>query len=140
MQRAFQRLSRSKNVCCIRFASGMLPELVLRFFVGGALVTLFAAVSELFRPRTFAGLFGAAPSVALAMLALTMTEHPPAIAAIEARSMMLGSVATLVYAATCIVVAKQSPGHVWLGATAAWGMWLFVSVLLWRALLGGRLS
>ena len=39
---------------------------MIRFFVGGVVVSVFAALAEIFRPKSFAGLFGAAPSIALA--------------------------------------------------------------------------
>jgi hypothetical protein len=40
-------------------------ELVARFLIGGIIVSLFAAIAEIVRPKSFAGLFGAAPSIAL---------------------------------------------------------------------------
>jgi hypothetical protein len=47
-------------------------ELVERFLLGGLIISAFAVVGDILRPRGFAGLFGAAPSVALATLTLTM--------------------------------------------------------------------
>ena len=41
-------------------------ELVLRFVLGGAIVCTFAALGTVFKPKTLAGTFGAAPSVAIA--------------------------------------------------------------------------
>jgi uncharacterized membrane protein (GlpM family) len=41
-------------------------EIVLRFVIGGMVVSLFALLSDLLKPKSFAGLFEAAPSVALA--------------------------------------------------------------------------
>src|SRR3954470_23508252 len=76
----------------------MTGELVARFLIGGALVSLFAVLGDVFEPKTFAGLFGAAPSVALATLALTIHAHGAAYGALEARSMVIGAVALLVYA------------------------------------------
>jgi hypothetical protein len=37
-------------------------ELVERFLLGGLIVSVFAVVGDMLRPRGFAGLFGAAPS------------------------------------------------------------------------------
>ena len=51
------------------------------------------------RPKSFAGLFGAAPSIALATLGLSVLHSGKAYAAIEARSMILGAVGFCVYAA-----------------------------------------
>jgi hypothetical protein len=47
-------------------------ELLERFLLGGLIISAFAVVGDILRPRGFAGLFGAAPSVALATLTLTM--------------------------------------------------------------------
>lgn len=46
-------------------------EIVLKTLAGGFLVTLFALVSEVVKPKTFAGLFAAAPAVALAGLVVS---------------------------------------------------------------------
>jgi uncharacterized membrane protein (GlpM family) len=75
-----------------------LKDLIIRFIVGGFVVSLFSLISDLFKPKTFAGLFGAAPSVALASLVLTALKQTKGTAAIEARSMILGAVALLIYA------------------------------------------
>ena len=75
----------------------MVSTILLRFLLGGALVSAFALLGDLFRPKTFAGLFGAAPSVALATLALTIGKHGAPYAGIEARSMVAGAVALFVF-------------------------------------------
>jgi Protein of unknown function (DUF3147). len=76
-------------------------DLLLRFLIGGTVVSLFAILGDIFRPKTFAGLFGAAPSVALATLSLTVASHGRTYAATEARSMLAGAAAFFLYA--CIV-------------------------------------
>lgn len=76
-------------------------DLILRFVIGGTVVSLFAILGDIFRPKSFAGLFGAAPSIALATLTLTIASHGRAYAATEARSMLAGAAAFFVYA--CIV-------------------------------------
>jgi hypothetical protein len=77
-----------------------MQELV-RFLIGGCVVTAFATLSEAFRPKSFAGLFGAAPSIALATLGLTIAHSGKAYAAIEARSMVFGATAFFLYANAC---------------------------------------
>ena len=67
-------------------------ELIVRFLTGGTLVSAFALVGDILRPKRFAGLFGAAPSIALATLGLTIAAQGREYAAIEARSMIAGSV------------------------------------------------
>jgi hypothetical protein len=74
---------------------------LIRFLVGGVVVSGFAAISECFRPKSFAGLFAAAPSIALATLGLTVVHSGKAFAATEARSMIFGAVAFCVYASVC---------------------------------------
>jgi len=48
----------------------MATELAIRFVVGGAIVSVFAVLGDVVCPKTLSGVFGAAPSVALATLAL----------------------------------------------------------------------
>jgi hypothetical protein len=61
-------------------------------------VSVFALSGDLFKPKSFAGLFGAAPSVALATLALTIATQGKLYAANECRSMMAGAAAFFAYA------------------------------------------
>ena len=72
-------------------------ELCIRFAVGGAVVSSFAILGEVLRPKSFAGIFGAAPSVALASFGITVMHHGSQYGAIEARSMLLGAVACFFY-------------------------------------------
>jgi hypothetical protein len=75
--------------------------LAIKFLIGGAVVSLFSELGEIFRPKSFAGLFGAAPSVALVSLSLAAMQSGRDYAATEARSMMAGAVAFLVYSWLC---------------------------------------
>jgi uncharacterized membrane protein (GlpM family) len=77
-------------------------ELVERFLSGGLIVSAFAVVGDILRPKGFAGLFGAAPSVALATLTLTVLTEGNQYAALEARSMIAGAIAFLAYALACV--------------------------------------
>jgi hypothetical protein len=74
-----------------------MKELLLRMLLGGSLVSAFALLGDIFKPKRFAGLFGAAPSVALATLALTAGTESKLYAATEARSMIGGAMAFFVY-------------------------------------------
>ena len=49
----------------------MIFELAIRFVLGGVIVSAFAVIGDMLHPKSFAGIFGAAPSVALASLGLT---------------------------------------------------------------------
>ena len=76
----------------------MIPELILRFVVGGVVVSLFAMLGGAVKPKSFAGLFIFAPSVALATITLTVVKKGKGYASIEAQSMILGGVAFCIYA------------------------------------------
>ena len=72
-------------------------DYVIRFLAGGVLVSLFAVAGDVLRPKSFAGLFGAAPSVALATLMLAFWKHGGGYVATEGRSMIIGAIALAVY-------------------------------------------
>ena len=98
-------------------------EYVIRFLAGGIVVSGFALLGDVLRPKSFAGLFGAAPSVALATLALVLWKEGGAYASIEGRSMMLGGLALAAYsAAVCQLLARFQWSA--LAATSA-------AILLW---------
>jgi hypothetical protein len=111
-------------------------DLLLRFLIGGALVSLFAALGDIVRPKSFAGIFGAAPSVALATLALTLHSQGVHYAATEARSMLLGACATIVYAHVMSRVIWARPASVTLVTIAGLGLWLAVALIGWMAAQG----
>src|SRR5439155_26328231 len=99
-------------------------ELVARFVAGGTLVALFAVLGEAFTPKSFAGLFAAAPSVALATLLLTVHKHGAAYVAVEARPMMVGAVAFTVYASVvswALHRRRIKPTPLAVAALALWG-------------------
>jgi hypothetical protein len=109
-------------------------ELLIRFIIGGLVVSMFALLADVLKPKSFAGLFGAAPSVALATLSLTVLKDGKEFAAIEARSMIIGAIAFLVYAclvghillrgrSSAVAVATSSL-VVWIGC--AFGIWYVV--------------
>jgi hypothetical protein len=74
-----------------------MEELIIRFLVGGLVVSFFAIVGDACQPKSFAGLFGAAPSVALATLGLTIISDGKLYASIDARSMIGGAAALFFY-------------------------------------------
>jgi hypothetical protein len=61
-------------------------------------VSLFAVLGDVLKPTSFAGLFAAALSVALATLGLTILSEGKFYAAVESRSMIVGAIALFVYA------------------------------------------
>ena len=74
-----------------------MTEYVVRFIVGGAFVSAFAMLGDILRPKSLAGLFGAAPSVALATLGVAIYQHGAGYAAVQSQAMMAGAVALAVY-------------------------------------------
>jgi hypothetical protein len=110
-------------------------ELMLRFLLGGVVVSVFSVIGEIVKPKSFAGLFGAAPSVAIATLILTVRQHGATYAAIEGRSMMLGAVAFLLYAAVIARLMIRNRWPVLPVTSAALVLWLVCALGLWRVLL-----
>jgi hypothetical protein len=74
-----------------------MTEYLLRFFLGGVVVSAFAMLGDVLWPKSFAGLFGAAPSVALATLGIAVYQHGAGYAALQSQSMMVGSIALGLY-------------------------------------------
>jgi hypothetical protein len=72
-------------------------EYIIRFLAGGLCVSAFAMLDDVLQPKSFAGLFAAAPSVALATLGLALWKEGGAYASIEGRSMILGALAFAAY-------------------------------------------
>jgi hypothetical protein len=54
-------------------------------------------LGDVLRPKSFAGLFGAAPSVALATLGIAVCQHGSGYGALQSHSMMAGAIALAVY-------------------------------------------
>lgn len=108
-----------------------MTELLIRFLAGGSFVSLFALAGDVLGPKSFAGLFGAAPSVALATLILTVRSRGAAYAAIEARSMLASAIAFFVYASVASwILMRYKPKALWvaIGSMPAWfgvafGLW-----------------
>lgn len=110
-------------------------QMFVRFVVGGALVSLFALLGDLLHPKGFAGLFAAAPSIAIATLALSAATEGHAYAALEARSMIAGEAAFVVYAAGCVYFlgvrhTRSAPTAVLLLA-----LWGFIAAALYFGIL-----
>jgi hypothetical protein len=112
-----------------------LAELLLRFAIGGIVVSTFSAIGSILRPKTFAGLFGAAPSVALATLVLTFRKDGHAYAAIEGRSMMLGAVALAAYAWVVAMILFRARHNTLLVTSTSLLVWVLVAFGLWSVLL-----
>jgi uncharacterized membrane protein (GlpM family) len=110
-------------------------DILFRIIVGGSVVCIFALIGELLKPKSFAGLFGAAPSVSLATLTLTVMKEGKAYASIEARSMILGSIAFIIYAALISRWMMHRRMQVLSATTSGLGLWLVCALGLWYVVL-----
>ena len=92
-----------------------LSELIVRFLIGGVIVSFFAVLAE----------------IALATIGITISAHGKTYAAIEARSMIYGAIAFLLYAScVCIVLIRLKPPA--LAATVfLMPVWFAVSFAFW---------
>jgi hypothetical protein len=86
---------------------GTMEEYLIRFVAGGLMVSAFAAVGDVVRPKSFAGLFGAAPSIAIATLVIALFKQGPLYVAIEGRSMILGAMALAIYSLVSCQLLKR---------------------------------
>jgi len=111
-------------------------ELIVRFLAGGAVVSFFAVLGDVLRPGSFAGLFSAAPSVALATLTLTIHANGKLYAGQEAKTMLLGAGAFLLYAALVSFVLRRCRPSALLTAIALLPVWFAVSPGSWLKLAG----
>lgn len=108
-------------------------EYAVRFLAGGMIVSTFAILGDLLRPKSFAGLFGAAPSVALATLSLAFIKEGAGYVSVEAVSMLIGALAFTVYGfAVCqLMVRLRLPA--WAASslgTLVWGLCAFGALQL----------
>jgi Protein of unknown function (DUF3147) len=112
-----------------------MAELIFRFLIGGSIVSLFAALADVLKPKSFAGLFGAAPSVGLATLALAVLADGKSYASTEARSMAAGAVAFLAYACVTCRLMMRFRWRALPASVTTLALWLAISCGLWLAFL-----
>ena len=97
----------------------MVLEYGLRFLAGGIAVSAFATLGDMLRPQSFAGLFGAAPSIALATLLITLARKGAPFVAVEGRSMIVGAFALATYSWVVCVLIKKYLLSSWTATMAA---------------------
>jgi len=96
---------------------------------GGALVLTFAALSEALKPKRFAGILAAAPSVAIAGLVVGSLAKGPLEQASAARTMAAGAVALTVCAAVLVPAGRR--WKVGRASTLACVVWIAVALALY---------
>jgi Protein of unknown function (DUF3147) len=111
-------------------------DYLLRFAAGGLMVSAFATLGDVLRPKSFAGLFGAAPSVALATLSLALWKHGPDYISVEGRSMVLGALALTIYCFAVSQLLMRVRCSAMAATTSATVLWLVIALGLKQLLLG----
>ena len=97
--------------------------LAIKGLAGGALVVAFAVLSQGIEPKRFAGLFSAAPAVALAGLTVTLLDKGAHDAHESAAGMIAGGVGMAVYAAAVIPLLRRTrPAAASLSAIGGWSL------------------
>jgi hypothetical protein len=112
-----------------------LSDALARFLIGGLVVSAFATIGGLFKPTSFAGLFGAAPSVALATLALAISKQGKAYAGTECRSMMAGAVGLFLYSILVGQLLSRFRLSALTATLSATSLWFLTAFGLWRLFL-----
>jgi uncharacterized membrane protein (GlpM family) len=98
----------------------------IRAVAGGLLVVAFAILSEAVKPKRFAGLFSAAPAVAVAGLVITLSTKGSPDAKDGALGMLAGAGGMVAYSAAVVALLRSQGPHV-ASATA---------MLVWFAVAG----
>jgi hypothetical protein len=111
-------------------------DYVIRFLAGGVVVSLFAVAGDLLRPKSFAGLFGAAPSVALVTLTLAFAKHGAGYVAVEGRSMLLGAIALTLYSIAVCQLLVRLQASALTASVCAMIVWLTAALTLKFILFG----
>jgi uncharacterized membrane protein (GlpM family) len=97
--------------------------LAIKGLAGGTLVVAFALLSQSLQPKRFAGLFSAAPAVALAGLTITLLDKSAHDAHQSAAGMIAGGVGMAVYAAAVIPLLRRTrPLPASLSAIGVWSV------------------
>jgi hypothetical protein len=97
-------------------------EIALKALAGGLLVLAFAALAQMLTPKRFAGIFAAAPSVALGSLIVTVAFTGDRDLASAGAGMAVGAAAFVVYCLAAVPLIRRFGA--WKGsggALLAWG-------------------
>jgi len=102
------------------------PLLLLRALLGGTAVSVFAVFGEVLQPKKFAGLFAAAPAVAIASLGITAATKGVSAVQSNALGMACGAAGMVAYCLVTVFVLR----HVGAGKGSA------ATLLVWAAVAG----
>lgn len=104
-----------------------MSEVIIRFLIGGLVVSSFAVLGEILRPKSFAGIFGAAPSIARATFGLAIAKEGKGFASVEAHSMIFGAIAFFVYACAVSFILMRFRPHALTTTIVLLPIWFGVS-------------
>jgi uncharacterized membrane protein (GlpM family) len=102
--------------------------LAAKGLAGGLLVVAFAVLSEGLSPKRFAGLFSAAPAVAIAGLTITVLDKGAHDAHESAAGMIAGGVGMVAYAAAVAALLLRTRAGVAAGLSLS--AWLLVATVV----------
>jgi uncharacterized membrane protein (GlpM family) len=100
--------------------------LLIKAVNGGLFVVVFALLGEVLAPKRFAGLFSAAPSVALGSLSVTIIDKGTGEARQNTIGMLVGAVALVAFCVTARRLVQRFDAM--RGSALACGAWLIVAV------------
>ena len=106
-------------------------DILLRSLIGGVVVSAFAVLGDMIKPNSLGGTTAAAPAIALASMGLMLHQQGKAYTALEARSMVAGAIAFLVYATLVSYVEMRRKPRAVVSASALMVVWFGVAAALW---------
>ena len=107
--------------------------LAIRVVAGGALVVVFSMLGDMLKPKMFAGLFGAAPSVATASLLVSGLAMGASKDAQYATGMIAGAVGLVGYSLAAAFAVKHLGAVA--GSIVAWVAWLVPAATIYLVFL-----
>ena len=99
----------------------------LKALLGGTMVVIFAMVGHVLRPKWFAGLFGAAPSIAVASLAVTVVDKGHHESALAGYGMLFGAAGFVAFS-MCVRPLLSTNLHAVLASSLSCLVWVLVAV------------
>jgi hypothetical protein len=100
--------------------------LAAKTLAGALFVTLFAVIAETISPKQLSGVFGAAPSVALASLVVTLLTAGTTTAEAATFGMISGAIAMIGYWAVTARTVDDRGALV--ASVASWAVWLVIAL------------
>jgi uncharacterized membrane protein (GlpM family) len=101
----------------------------MKALIGGTLVVAFSALGDSLKPKLLAGLFAAAPSVALASLAVTVMTTGSSKATVSSRGMIAGAIGMVAYCIAASALVKRFGAGA--GSVLAYVFWIVPAVLVY---------